>query len=202
VSAAGSVWPAGYAATAAGFLDEAADGDAKDMAVRQFAALQGIGWALLAVGEQLADGTDAAADCATRLSGIADAVDGLHQLDDGFLRRLLARLPRGAGGPDMLPYDQIPADRRTILDVTGRLGDEGHNGVLGVALAQWAARDDSKGDPAAVMAANTAVDEIDAMLRELHALRSRLVSEMRADEDLSMARSAELLRRSREERAR
>lgn len=43
----------------------------------------------------------------------------------------------------MLPKDQIPEDRRTILDFTGRLGDEGHNGVLAVALAQWAARDDA-----------------------------------------------------------
>ena len=46
----------------------------------------------------------------------------------------------------MLPYDQIPPERRTIGDYTGRLGDEGHNGVLAVALAQWMARDDSKAD--------------------------------------------------------
>src|SRR5215469_17379500 len=36
----------------------------------------------------------------------------------------------------MLPKDQIPEDRRAILDFTGRLGEEGHNGVLAVALAQ------------------------------------------------------------------
>jgi len=77
---AGKMRPAGYAATAAGFLDEAAaDGDGRDVAVRQLAALQGIGWALLALGEQLADGTDATSDCAMQLSGIADAIDGLHQ---------------------------------------------------------------------------------------------------------------------------
>jgi hypothetical protein len=76
VKSAGKVRPAGYAATAAEFLDEAAaDSDGKDMAVRQLAALQGIGWALLALSEQLADGTDATADCATQLAGIADAVD-------------------------------------------------------------------------------------------------------------------------------
>ena len=40
------------------------------------------------------------------------------------------------------PYDQIPPERRTIADYTGRLGDQGHNGVLCVALAQWMARDD------------------------------------------------------------
>ena len=90
---AGKTWPAGYAATAAEFLDEAAaDSDAKDLAPRQLAALQGIGYALLALGEQFADATDATADCATQLSGIADAVDGLHQPACGGLRGVLARL--------------------------------------------------------------------------------------------------------------
>jgi hypothetical protein len=102
----------------------------------------------------------------------------------------------------MLPYDQIPPERRTICDYTGRLGDEGHNGVLGVALAQWMARDDSKADPDARQAANTAMDAIDVMLRELYELRSRLVTEIRAADDASMARAEELLRRCREERAR
>jgi hypothetical protein len=91
---AGVVRPAGYAATAAEFLDEAAAGDSKDVAVRQLAALQGIGYALLALGEQLADATDATADCATQLSGIADAVDGLRQ-PPARLRGLLARLLPG-----------------------------------------------------------------------------------------------------------
>jgi hypothetical protein len=88
---AGVVRPAGYAATAAGFLDEAAaDGEGHDVAVRQLAALQGIGWALLALGDQFADGTDAAADCATHLAGIVDAIDGLRQAP-GRLTGLLAR---------------------------------------------------------------------------------------------------------------
>jgi hypothetical protein len=88
----------------------------------------------------------------------------------------------------MLHYDQIPAERRTILDVTGRLGDDGHNGVLDVALAQWAARDDTRADPHARIAANTAMDAIDAMLRELQALRSRLVDEIRESDDIGAAR--------------
>jgi hypothetical protein len=95
----------------------------------------------------------------------------------------------------MLPGDQIPADRRTILDFTARLGDEGHNGVLGVALAQWAARDDSKADPEARRAANVAMDAIDAMLAELHKLRQRLVGEIRASDDASARRVDALLRR-------
>ena len=90
-----------------------------------------------------------------------------------------------------LPYDQIPEDRRTIGDFTGRFDE--HNGVLGLALAQWMARDDSKAQPAIRQAANTAMDEIDTMLSELHALRSRLVSEIRASDDATATRVDALL---------
>ena len=93
----------------------------------------------------------------------------------------------------MLPYDQIPPERHTIGDFTSRLHE--HNGVLGVALAQWMARDDSKAQPAIRQAANTAMDEIDAMLRELHTLRGQLVSEIRDSDDASDARADALLRR-------
>jgi hypothetical protein len=90
--------PAGRVpATAAEFLNEAAaDSDGKDAAVRQLAALQGIGYALLALGEQLTDRTDATADCAVQLAGIAAAVDGLHQ-PRARLHGLLARLRGGPG---------------------------------------------------------------------------------------------------------
>ena len=98
----------------------------------------------------------------------------------------------------MLPKDQIPEDRRAILDFTGRLGDEGHNGVLAVVLAQWAARDDSKPDPEARQAANTAMDAVDAMLRELHELRARLVSEIRTSDDAAAARADQLLAKCRQ----
>ncbi len=57
----------------------------------------------------------------------------------------------------------------------------------------WTARDDTKPDPAARRAANTAIDKIDGMLRELHALRSRLVAEMRGFDDATMARVDALL---------
>ena len=95
----------------------------------------------------------------------------------------------------MLPYDQILPERRTIADATGRLGDEGHNGVLGVALAQWMARDDARAEPEVRRAASTAMGVIDAMLAELHALRARLVSEIRASDDASAARADALLHR-------
>jgi hypothetical protein len=45
---------------------------------------------------------------------------------------------------------------------------EERNGVLGTALAQSMARDDSKADPDARRAANTAMNETYAMLRAPH----------------------------------
>jgi hypothetical protein len=97
----------------------------------------------------------------------------------------------------MLRYDQIPPERLPILDYTSRLGDDGHVGVLGVALAQWAARDDTRADPHARRAANTAMDAIDAALAELYELRARLVTEIRASDDAADARADELLARHR-----
>ena len=73
-----------------------------------------------------------------------------------------------------------------LIDVPGQL--EARVGVLGVALAQWAARDDSKPQPAVRQAANTAMDEIDAMLADLHRARQALMSETRASDDARAAR--------------
>ena len=94
-----------------------------------------------------------------------------------------------------LRYGEIPAERLPILDYTGRLGDDGHIGVLAVALAQWAARDETRADPHARRAANTAMDALDAALALLHELRARLVSEIRASDDQAAARADELLAR-------
>ena len=55
----------------------------------------------------------------------------------------------------------------------------GHLGELETALALWATRDDTNAQPGVRQAANDAVDAVDAALRELHGLRSRLVSEVR-----------------------
>lgn len=98
----------------------------------------------------------------------------------------------------MLRYDEIPPERLPILDYTGRLGDDGHIGVLGVALAQWASRADPRPDAHARRAANTAMDAIDAALAELHELRARLVAEIRISDDASAARADELLARHRD----
>ena len=92
-----------------------------------------------------------------------------------------------------LPYDQITPERRTIGDSTSRLED--HNGVLGVALAQWAARDDTRPQPEVRQAANTAMDAVDSMLGELHQLRSRLVGEIRVSDDAAAARVDAMLAR-------
>jgi hypothetical protein len=90
----------------------------------------------------------------------------------------------------------IPAPRG-LLDAPGRLGDDGLGGVLGVALAQWAARDDTKPDPDARRAANTAMTTIDAMLGRLHAVRARLVGETRASDDATAARVDAMLEEAR-----
>ncbi len=60
-------------------------------------------------------------------------------------------------------------------------------GVLAVALAQWEQRDDSRPRPEVRRTANTAMEAIDATLRDLHAMRARLVSEIRVN-DAAVAR--------------
>lgn len=76
-------------------------------------------------------------------------------------------------------------------DVHAKLEDP--MGVLAVALAQWETRDDSKAQPEVRRAANTAMDTIDGMVRDLYAIRSRLVSEIRASDDAAAVRVDALL---------
>jgi hypothetical protein len=104
---------------------------------------------------------------------------------------------RGGQAAVSLRYDQIDPARLVIGDATGRL--DGHLGVLGVALAQWMARDDTRPQPAVRHAASTAMDAIDAMLAGLHQLRAQLVAEIRASDDLAAERADQLLARLREE---
>ena len=52
-------------------------------------------------------------------------------------------------------------------------------GILSVALVRWADRGAAPDKAAARRAASTAVDAIDALLRDLYALRGRLVRELR-----------------------
>jgi hypothetical protein len=75
--------------------------------------------------------------------------------------------------------------------VTPRLDD--HLGVLGVALAQWAVRDDTKAQPDVRLAANAAMDAIDGMLAELHRARATLLAEIRVSDDATAARADAML---------
>jgi hypothetical protein len=84
----------------------------------------------------------------------------------------------------------------TDPDPAARL--DGHLGALGAALAVWATRDDSKAQPEVSTAGHTAVEAIDAMLAELHRVRSRLVGEIREHQDAGMARADALLARYRD----
>lgn len=78
----------------------------------------------------------------------------------------------------------------------------GHLGELETALALWATRDDTKAQPDIRQAANDAIDAIDGALRELHAIRTELLGEVRESDDAATTRAEELLRRIREERGR
>ena len=117
-----------------------------------------------------------------------------HQLESP-LRSQEGSVDRRVPPGSTLTYDQIDPARLVIGDATGRL--DGHLGVLGVALAQWMARDDTRPQPEVRRAGSTAMDAIDAALAELHALRARLVSEIRASDDLAAERADELLARLR-----
>jgi hypothetical protein len=88
------------------------------------------------------------------------------------------------------PTDQPSADHSpTIRALDAQLG------VLGVAVAQWAVRDDSNAQPEIRQAANVAVATVDDMLATLHRLRARLVTEIRTSDNASAARADALLRK-------
>jgi len=76
-------------------------------------------------------------------------------------------------------------------DVYAKLEDP--MGVLSIALGQWEERRADIPQPHVRQAANTAMAAIDTMLAELHAMRQRLVSEIRAADDANAARADELL---------
>jgi hypothetical protein len=80
---------------------------------------------------------------------------------------------------------------RQHYDVYAKLEDP--VGVLSVALGQWEDRDETKPQPEVRRAANTAMDAIDGMLADLHAMRARLIGEIRASDDAAAARVDALL---------
>jgi hypothetical protein len=96
----------------------------------------------------------------------------------------------------MLPWDQVPPERRAIGDLATPLDDE--LGLMNVHLAVWMARDDSKADASVTRAGKQVMDSIDAMLRQLYQLRARMVAERREDQDTAAARADALLERARQ----
>lgn len=75
-----------------------------------------------------------------------------------------------------------------MSDPTASLRDR--TSVLGVALTQWADRGTAGDKAAARRAGSTAVDAIDALLRDLFVLRGRLVREIRQADDAARPRVA------------
>jgi hypothetical protein len=72
-------------------------------------------------------------------------------------------------------------------------------GVLGIAVAQWSVRDDTKAQPEIRQVANMACAAVDDMLATLHRLRGQLVTEVRQSDDASAARTDALLAKYREQ---
>ncbi len=91
---------------------------------------------------------------------------------------------------------ETEADARALPAIRA-IGE--HTVTLAHALTLWAVRDDSRPQAEVRRAANTAMDALDAILREAHELRARLVSEIRASDDATDRRADELLARCKEE---
>lgn len=84
-----------------------------------------------------------------------------------------------ADAADRIPYD------------TGGL--ENPLGVMRVGLAQWEARDESRAQPHVRHAAGDALAAMDEMLAALHAMRARLVGELRVSDEVAAVRADRLL---------
>jgi hypothetical protein len=93
-------------------------------------------------------------------------------------------------------HDSAPSPLRNLAT---RL--DAMTGVLGVALAHWAVRDETKAQPEIRQVANTAVATIDDMLAALHRARQQLVTEVRAADDANAARVDAMLAETRGDEA-
>ena len=76
-------------------------------------------------------------------------------------------------------------------DVHARLSEPAN--AAAVALDQWDGRDDTRPQPCVRVAADAAMKAIDAMLAELHQMRSRLAGEIRASDDAAAVRADAML---------
>lgn len=93
----------------------------------------------------------------------------------------------------------VPAPGTPEWKVAGLLDSAG---MIGLQVAAWNEFQYPSTVPAAghrkpqaVNAGNAAIDEIDRMIRELHALRVQLLDEVRADQDARAKRVDQLVRR-------
>ncbi len=143
----------GYADTAAEYLAAAGEGiglwsvatRSDDDPARQVAALQGIGWALLALrdqaGEHLADLADAIADVVVRLSEIADAASAAGATGrPGRIRDALARMIWAWAGR---PGRRVPEPGAVVLSaapaggVVSGISGPGKSALMARYLEQW-----------------------------------------------------------------
>jgi hypothetical protein len=99
----------------------------------------------------------------------------------------LVSLPTTVGTPRDTEVEAF-TEGGVMSDLTASLRDR--TSVLGVALAQWADRGTARDKAAARRAGSTAVDAIDALLRDLFVLRGRLVREIRQADDVARPRVA------------
>ena len=91
----------------------------KDLAERQLAALQGIGYALLAIADQLADTNDTTADIAAHLEQLAMTADDLATPTPGT-RRAWGRIwRRGPKADGMVTALHCPPEREIIAPGKG-----------------------------------------------------------------------------------
>jgi len=79
-------------------------------------------------------------------------------------------------------------------------GLRAHVETIATALAVWDRRREP--DAAARRCASDAIDAIDAAVRELHAIRQRLIDETRQADDVAAARADALLRETRDQEER
>lgn len=79
----------------------------------------------------------------------------------------------------------------SLRDFARRL--DNMTGVLGIALAQWAARDDSRAQPEIRQAANMALAVFDDMGDAMHRARRQLAAEIRASDDAAAKRADALI---------
>lgn len=92
----------------------------------------------------------------------------------------------------MVDSARPPTVGELLADVTSRLDTAAR------AMNLWTQRDDTRPEPRARAAANTAMVQIDGMLRTLHTLRATLLAEIRASDDAADARVDRLIARRRE----